>query len=639
MKTLGLSLVALLLAAGLWALALGDPHSRDAGSASAASASEVWASTGPVHPGADSLETRRVLAEADGLHTPLPDGSGIVFSDGDGNVAIRDLRTDEVRTLTDDGRLQEGGAFAYGFAVSPGGDRIAYVWAGGSQASLRVVDAVTGQVRELVPEGDLRWVSVDPGSWAPDGEALAAVLYFEDGSQRIALVPVDGRNPTFLRSFDWREPTRLAFSPDGEWLAYDLRREANSPVRDIRLLARDGSEEVPLLEGTTNQRVVGWMPGGGRFHYLVGDPAQSTLMAAKVESGRIVDGPWQVRADLRDPWPRGFSQDAFFYVQMPERAQAHTAPFDAAAGELAGPLRPLDPGRATGWPLNMAWSPDGDRVAYIVRAHGEDNALVVRSLSTGAERTMRVPFNEQFTRIEWSPTEDRLAVAGTDDRSRSGVHLLDLSDGSVEVFLRTDRDLVRYGHPRWSPGGDRLYAIRQSLPESSWAVVRADLSGGEEEVIFDGAGLDPVEGIAVSPDETQVAVAYGAGRAAWLEEAQESTEFRVLLVALADDLGEPRELMRAEAPGGAPAGAAADLDWTPDGQHLVIGMPWRTLWVADRNGIEVRKLEGAVGTRPRVRPNGRELSVIAGENRWEIWALVGLGAPRAEDAADRAPER
>jgi len=626
MKTLGFSSVALLLAASLWALALGDPHSPDKGSASAAGASDVWASTGPAHPRADSLEARRVLAEADGLHTPLPDGSGIVSSDRDGNVAIRDLQTDEVRTLTDDGRLQEGGAFAYGFAVSARGDRIAYVWTGGPRTSLRMVEVATRQVRELIPAGEsLMWVHVDAGSWAPDGEALAAVLYFEDGSRRIASVPVERSNPRVLRSFDWRAPGGLAFSPDGKWLAYDLPREQDSPIRDIHLLARDGSEEIQLLEGPTNQRVVGWMPGGGPFYYLAGDPAQSTLMAVEVEGGRIVDGPWAVRADLRDPWARGFSEDAFFYVQMPERRQAHIAPFDAAAAELAGPLRPLDPGRATDWPLNMAWSPDGDRVAYIARAHGEDNVLVVRSLSSGAERTMRVPFNEQFTRIEWSPSEDRLAVAGTDRRSRSGVHLLDLSDGSVELFLRTEGEQVRYGHPRWSPGGDRLYVTRHTLPESSWAIVRVDLSGGGEEVIFDGDGLDPVEAIAVSPDETLVAVAYGAGRAAWLEEAQESIEFRVLLVPLGDDQGEPRELMRVESPGGAPAGASADLDWTRDGKHLVIGKPWRTLWVADRNGAEIRELEGALGTRPRVRPNGRELSVIAGENRWELWALEGLG--------------
>lgn len=632
MKTMGsAATLFLLLATGFWLLALGDPLPRGSDAAAVPTAAPGALASTP-HPGADSLVVRRILAEADGLHAPSPDGRLMAFMGRNGDVAVRELETGDVRTLTDDGRLDEGGPFAYGLMFSPDGGLIAHLWVGASgESSLRVVDIETQEVREILPDREsVNWI--DLGSWSPDGDVIAVVLYVEDGSRRIASVPVDGDEPTILRSFDWHGPHRLAFSPDGEWLAYDLPRERGSPIHDVHLLARDGSTALPLLEGPTNQRVAGWLPDGGPFFYLSGDRAQSTLKAVAIENGRSVEKPWEVRRDLRDPWPRGFSRDAFFYVQMPERRQAYTAAMDAGARELTGPMTPLDAGRSMDWPMYLAWSPQGDRVAYV--AGVEPTNLVVRSLASGAERSMEIPFSVHQSHIEWSPTEDRIAIWGLHEQEGVGIYLIEVSDGSVEPLRRSEQDGPHYSRSRWSPDGSALYAARSA--DAPWGqpeaeIVRIDLETGAEETVL---AAQEVADFAVSPDEGHLAVGRSLG---------EAGDFQVDLLPLDGGDAHPRELVRIER-GDAGGQLSVGLDWTPDGRHLLMGPPWsdegeRSLWIVDRDGAELRELAtfrsaGGGAIRPRVHPNGRKVGFVAGENRWEVWALEGLDRVRLAEDAD-----
>jgi Tol biopolymer transport system component len=374
--------------------------------------------------------------------------------------------------------------------------------------------------------------------------------------------------------------------------------------------------EIPLVRGGGDHQVAGWLPGGGPFFYLSGERGRFDLLSVEVVEGRAVSEPRLVRPDLWHIWPRGFSHDAFFYVQMTERRQAHTAGFDPRAGVLTGSLVPLVSASSMDWSLTMAWSPGGERIAFL-----SGRELVIRSVATGAERRIRTGFRSLgVSALEWSPDGDRLVIQGPDhERRTTGIHLLDLEDGSVRLVLEIDARL-QHQQPRWSRDGTALFVSRREARSPEVAIVHVELETGRAREIFRTAAYG---GFAVHPDERHLAV--GARGAA------PGDADRVILVPLRG--GEPRDLARIEPPLEI-AGGNSGLEWSPDGRHLLVGSNpdeenRRVLWMVDAGSGEVQEVARFVGSggalvRPRFHPGGREISVVAGRNRWEIWKLVGL---------------
>ena len=86
-----------------------------------------------------------------------PDGQHLTFVDGDGNLAIRELGTGEVRRLTEDASWV--GQWAESGAISPDGEQVAYSWLGDEQDSyeLRIVGWEGGNPRVLFRGKSFQW--------------------------------------------------------------------------------------------------------------------------------------------------------------------------------------------------------------------------------------------------------------------------------------------------------------------------------------------------------------------------------------------------------------------------------------------------------------------------------------------------
>jgi Tol biopolymer transport system component len=620
------ALLLVVLAAGAWALAL-----RSSPAGAGADSAAAWSGQILLYPRAESLVARRVVAEGDGRFSPFPDGTRFAYVDAAGDLAILDIMTGESRRLGEATARQghDGGAgFVFGSRFAPDGQRIAYQLSRDGHWAIRVLDGGTGEVRELLHHPDpMGWI--DLGSWSPDGQTLATALFL-DGSRtspgRIALGRVGDGSVTDIASFHTRPAASVTFSPDGGWLAYHRVRDLASDDHDIFLLSVDGSRELQLTRGPGDHRVAGWLPGGGPFFYLSGDHGRFDLMAVQLENGRAASRSYVVRSDLWHILPAGFSRSAFFYVQMPERLKPHTARIDPVAG-LTSALTAIVPATAMDWTSFMTWSPNGDRSAYLA---GSD--LVVRSLATGAERRIPTGFSALGTgALVWSPVADRLAIQGADHAAGTvGIHLVDLADGSVELLLPSDGEVSNF-QPWWSPDGQALFVGRRQFQRAGIAIVRVDLETLEEREVF---RVERYAGFALHPDGRHLAVGQRGAAPGDVD--------RVLLVTV--EAGAARELISLEATGGLSRGNAG-LDWTPDGSYLVVaGNPdaehRRTLWIVDRDGSRIRELasfvsDGGMQVRPRIHPGGREISVMAGRNRWEIWTLEHLRAEPLREAGRR----
>ena len=65
-----------------------------------------------------------------------------------------------------------------------------------------------------------------------------------------------------LKTVDWRSTTRMFFSPDGRYLAFDLPANDDTNDRDVFVLAADASGETPAVVNPGDDVVIGWAPDG-----------------------------------------------------------------------------------------------------------------------------------------------------------------------------------------------------------------------------------------------------------------------------------------------------------------------------------------------------------------------------------------
>ena len=84
-------------------------------------------------------------------------------------------------------------------------------------------------------------------------------------TSQIALINAVSGVTRTLKTLGWQYPSKLAFSPDGRYIAYNFARDDTSTKRDIAVLAADGAAETPIAEHHGNDRVLGWSPDGRLF--------------------------------------------------------------------------------------------------------------------------------------------------------------------------------------------------------------------------------------------------------------------------------------------------------------------------------------------------------------------------------------
>lgn len=278
-----------------------------------------------------------------------------------------------------------------------------------------------------------------PAAVAPDGRSILVVSAAEDpesGQQeRMRLVPLDGGT---AREVGWasaraRSPS---WSPDGRWLVFESDRHS---FRDLFRATVGGGEPQRLTDNPQGNFEPEVSPDGTQLAFVSsrdGDAEVYVMPSAGGPARRIT-------AFHRDDWGPRWAPDGRTIAFLSNREGSDRIFLVAADGaDLRRLTRPEvakgDTGFAEG---DLAWSPDGARIAYVARRREGRAVLRVADTRTGRSRDVT----------------DGRADAGNPAWSPDGKHLVFFweRDGDPELYLaRADGSAAtRLTH---TPGADWL---------------------------------------------------------------------------------------------------------------------------------------------------------------------------------------
>ncbi len=548
---------------------------------------------------------------------PSPDGRYLSFTNrASNNLAIRDLTTGECRDLTDEGtwdKLALQGQWAGRSRWSPDGGQIAYEWCNEGTWELRIIGLDGSKPRVLYRGEGNKVTFIHPHAWSQDGKSILVDFRKPGSTNEIALISVADGSARVLRSLKNLPSLHwMSLSPDGRCVVYARPVEEHNGLRDIFLLATDGSgEEIPLVEHPADDYGPNWSPDGKSIFFVSDRSGTYDTWLMQMADGKPVGEPQLIKRDTGQMHPMGFTREGSLYYGLHTGStDIYTAAIEPATGELlAPPTKAIR--RFEGFNHSPVWSPDGKSLAYVSLRHSPRSAhrrgvLVIRSEETGEEREFRPEYLSANIgwppNIRWSP-DGRSILCGR------RLQLLDAQTGDVTPIVQSAPTIAFHG-AEWSPDGKVVFYIRKMWRgQWSWSIMAHNLETGKEKELCQG---DIWPGLAISPDGRRI-VFSGYG----------------VLKVLPTAGGEPRVLHRLQDKEICAFNAAGTgLAWTADGRYVLFTIrssdqPAPTeLWRIHAEGGEPQKLLEMDGLRDiSVHPDGRRIAFTSGRVQMEIWAM------------------
>jgi len=410
--------------------------------------------------------------------TVSPDGryvsSAGILPKVTGVLAIHEFATGMDRNITENGAATgKPLGHAGQSAISKDGKRIAYEWCDDKKCEIQVANLTEpANPQHLYDNPDT--THIVPVDWAPNGESVAVQIERKDGTNQIGLVLVRESRLQVLKSVDWRGAGRMFFSPDGQWLGFDLPRDSVNPERDVFVLSVNGSREIHAVDHPAEDEMAGWSHDGKWLLFFSRRTSSRDLWALPF-TAESQGTPQLVTAGFEGSTPLGVTTSGDFYYTKETgggSSRIQIASADVAAGKLSAPIELSQSyGNSS---RNPEWSPDGKSLAYItLRGRPERVHIVIHSLETGRDQELQP--NLSYFRLEsWHPGGRFLLVQGTNSTGQSAFYLVDIETSDLKV-LGPGLD-INNNKIKWAPDGRSfLVETKGSKP----ALYRIDVETGE----------------------------------------------------------------------------------------------------------------------------------------------------------------
>jgi Tol biopolymer transport system component len=563
--------------------------------------------------GSSTLTVRRVSTGLDVTGKVSADGRFLSFT-SDGNVAMRDLSTGQIRVLTDTAGSDESGGWAEPSMPSPDAKYVAYTWNTGGEGNLCVVGLDGSKPRILRATGNGVHHAL-PVAWSPDSKQVLAEFVKTDGSRDMMLVAVADGSAKFLKAMGRDQSPGGEFSPDGRYIAWATKEGFS--LFDLRT-----GTESPLIPDRSDHSVLGWAADGRHILFSSERSGSADAWLIAVSGGKAQGEPVFVRKNWGN-LPMGLTRSgAFYYGVINNVWDVKIAELDPAGGDIVSPSQPAF---RRGNTRAGEWSPDGRSLAAI-DAREPMRAVIVRSVDTGEERELQVGERTIMNgSLRWTPDGKAVVVPASEPGKGHGLIRIDVQTGQVTFLMPLP---ALGGWPRFelSRDGRTVFYIRPSEPFAAdeACLVSHDLRSGQETEIVQKPNL--IWGT-ISPDGQRVAINTISDKS-WS-----------LLVKPASG-GEFRELVRVDREKEYAVGASPW--WSPDGRYIVLlkgakGKNYPTQWQLWRVAVEDGELQriGQVAARQlvgfRLHPDGCRVAISDITVDLEVWVMENF-LPQAKVA-------
>lgn len=385
----------------------------------------------------------------------------------------------------------------YDPALSPDGERLAFVWDGDGAAGHDIY------LKESGTETPLR-LTTHPAqerspTWSPDGKRIAFVRV-DGGVHTLHIVPVLGGSPREVARLGARQVEGLVWSPDGTTLAFALQQAPYGPFH-IQLLSLETLQQRALTTPPAHYRgdlAPRFSPDGRRVAFLrsVVDRVQD-IYVVSVEG----ETPRPITRDQADVSGFDWTARGDGLVFSSNRDGNFSLWRVAAA-----------PGATPRW---MPLSGIGSDLHQPSIAPTGQMALMQRSRNTNIWQLQRTPINGRFdarrviASTQWDSNPDIAPdgrrVAFTSKRSGSFEVWTSAPDGSEPLQLTTFGGPF-LSTPRWGPDGTRLAFVARADHQAD--VFTIDRGGGPVRQLTN----HPAEDVAPSWSHDGQWVYFGSNR-------------------------------------------------------------------------------------------------------------------------------
>ena len=383
---------------------------------------------------------------------------------------------------------------------------------------------------ELSPERFYDFSAVSSAALSPNGERVAFLVSAFDSEEddrhsSLFVAPTDGSADPY-RLTRASSASAPQWSPNGDRLAFIAARETDSELAVENGSSEgaddedEGADEGPVGEGPRPQvwsfdmsrggdarqltdRDYGvsdfdWGPDGERLVVAAEDPTEED---EEYLEQREDDGPIEVDRLQHKGDGAGWMTEVPTYLFVVDTGSRKTVRLDDARDAEKGDRQGMQP----------AWSPDGDRIAFVAQ-HEEDpddthvrNVYTIRPDGTGYEQVTDAGLRVSAPR--WSPSGEKIVVGGGDPYNwykPSEAYVLDVESGAFDsVSGSLDRTIAFGGNPQWLDD-DTLVGLFGD--EGNTRMVRMDARADDPERVFVAQGRNrSVSGLSVSADGSTLA--------------------------------------------------------------------------------------------------------------------------------------
>ena len=403
----------------------------------------------------------------------------------------------------------------------------------------------------------------------------------------------------------------------GSWSEVSLQRRANLNKTWSYSRFESGRSET-VAKHPADDYALAWLPDGTGVLFASDRGGDYGIWMNRVIDGRPNGTPVQIHLSAGRPVALGFTRKGDFYYRMFLRTRSILLSTIATQTEKTT-QRVLE-GRYTAGMLTAAWSPDGQRLAYVqesnigpgpIPAFGTQvRKLAILTTATGETKLLPLPVGD-ILYPTWSRDGRTILVEGNLLRSLYGV---DAETGVVTTVLDSKPDESSLSVPELSRDGNYLFGLRQ-LPGLSggprFRLIRRDVKSGADTTVTELGGS-----FAQSPDGQ------------WL--ALRGVEPGAVFIIPASG-GEARRL-------------AAVTDWplTPffawsaDSRSVFVVKRTRDtfeIWQVPTDGSAPRftgiSTRGPI-THISAHPDGRQLAVSQVGDTYQTWVLSNIPTPDAK---------